>query len=271
MNNRAELIDALLTFSRQAEKLANLLATELTAAISIEDNQPIATIPTSERTINVAQYQMWPEASCHPPDIKYRAHLDTINLGDLSDQRILEYAIDIIHPISVFHKHANVDLICNQFWEGQAQLRLLNSFKETHDQYDIGILWEVLEFCDNPLMVLMEMKKRCKKIIIRFRPWTGREGAFQSHTINKAFIHLLMPIEQRVKFVVIRPLATYDKLLATAKLTIQSRHINSLYVESFIQEDKEIINTIIERTWGKIGLEDAIRIMMTDSVDYLVY
>jgi hypothetical protein len=268
MDRRLELVDALLTLGKQAEHVAKLLSEDLIG--NLRDDVLLTPTPNSNKTIDINRYSMWPDAS-DVLDPLHRAQFDAANILPLADLNVLEYAIGVGYPIAHFHQHAKVTLVTNDF-KFQTQppnVKIVNSFSEAGNSYDIGILWETLEFDNNPALTLIEMKQRCKRIIIRFRPWTSRDGAFQSYFFNKAYAQLIMPIDHKVKFKVIRPLATYETLLAKAQLAIIDRKINSSMPEGYLQMDN-IIQVAIERTWGNIHTDEAIKIMMTDSIDYMV-
>lgn len=267
MDQRLELIDALLTLGKQAERVAKLLSTEIVGEMREET---IITIPKTDISLDIHQYKQWPEAA-DPRSSESYAQLETVHLPSLSDLKILEYTAYPLHPVSHFHQHAKVDLLTDHFAFNKQpdNVRIINSFAEAKDTYDVGIIWETIEMHDNPPVLLLEMKKRCQKIIIKFRPWTARNGGYQESFINKAYAHLLMDLDTRVKFKVTRPLATYESLFSKAGLPILERRVNSSSVEEFLQ-NPDFMKVIIARTWGALREEEAIRIMMTDSVCYTV-
>jgi len=269
MDKRFELIDALLTLGKQAEKVAKLLSAETVGII--KDETILINLPKSDTMINVESYKFWPEANFHNSSALRRAQIDASSIQSLANLTVLEYSIGQTYPISPHHPDAKIALITDAYkFDTQPQnVKIINSFSEAGNKYDVGILWETLEFDDNPAFVLTEMRQRCNKIVIRFRPWTSRNGAFQSEYYNKAFAQLVGPLDHKVKFKVVRPLATYESLFTKLGLSIQERKINSVHFEEFFQNDI-IINTIIERTWGNIRKDEAVRIMMTDSIDYIV-
>lgn len=269
MDKRLELVDALLTLGKQAEKVAKLLSADVVGEMK-EETLLIPT-PQSDKTINVNSYQFWPDASFHHTSPLRRAQMDATILPPLADLTVLEYSIGPTYPVSPHHPHAKIALITDayKFDTQPPNVKIINSFTEAGSNYDIGILWETLEFDANPPLILTEMKQRCKKIIVRFRPWTSRDGAFQSSFFNKAFAQLVGPLEHQVKFKVVRPLATYESLFAKLQLATQERKINSVHLEEFFQTNN-ILQIAIERTWGTIRKDEAIRIMMTDSIDYTV-
>ncbi len=90
-------------------------------------------------------------------------------------------------------------------------------------------------------------------------------------TINKAFAHLAMDMDHEVLFKVVRPLATYESLVkSVGGMPVHERHINTIQPDTFFTTNEEIMRVIRERTWGKISCDQAIKIMATDSVDYVL-
>lgn len=265
MDKRLELAHALLAFGKQAELVAKLLLSD--AIGELNDDTILTTLPITNKTIDVSTYQSWPDAS-HKQSA---AHANASIINDLSDLSVIEYNNGPSQPISIHNNHARIDLVIDsyKFEQQPANVRIISSLAAAKNSYDIGVIWESLETCNEPLLVLSEMQQRCKRIIIRFRPWTSRDGAFQSQYFNKAYAHLLMDLNTQVKMKVVKPLATYEDMLSKLKLPVISRKINSLTVEEFFT-DPDIINTIISRTWGALHKDEALKILTTSSIDYVV-
>jgi hypothetical protein len=269
MDKRLELIDALLTLGRQCERVAKLLSADV---VGPTDQSPVLIpIPASDRSVDPDNYGEWPPATDISQDFSTVARKASADIQSLDHLRILEYSIGPTYPISVHHKEARVDLITDDYkFTGlqPSNTRILNSFKEAGTGYDVGIAWETLEFNADPVIVLTELKQRCKKILVRFRPWSSRAGAFAHR--NPAFAHLAQPTDHHVRFKVVRPLATYEGLFAKLGLTVHERKVASVPVEDFFHQTDEVLEVIIGRTWGTISPEDAYRIMATDTIEYLV-
>jgi hypothetical protein len=262
MDRRLELVEALLGLSRQCERVAKLLTENVVGPL--QDDTLVTTLPTTNLSIDVSTLADWPIAS-YITDLKQSARLRATEFK-FDGLKVLEYNTGPVYPITDYHRNCyELDIITDK---GTATGRIIH-LNEAHDNhYDIGILYEVLEFCDDPVNILLEMKRRCKRLIIRFRPWTGRDGGFQSPFFNKAYAHLAMTLSTQVRYKVTRPLATYETLLSKTGLSVESRHIQTDPVEDSF--DNTVMDVIIARTWGAIPKEEARRIMATSAVEYVV-
>lgn len=276
MDNRLELINSLLLLSKQCEHVANLLSSNILNELSPETI--ISQIDLSQM-IDIRQFESWPLATNN-----ISTHWDTISkqqahdVGlDFSNSKIIEYSNGPSIPIGPAYINTKVDLICNvyKFGSDDPGVKILSSIDETNDQYDIGIIYESLEFDQNPIQTLLKIRQKIKpqgKIFIRFRPWSSRNGGFQSTYINKAYAHLLMDLDSNnlVCNKVVRPLAVYESMLAKAKLPIISRKLRNTIPDDYIVENDEFMKLLMKRTWGTIDKDSAIRIMSTTAVDFLV-
>lgn len=279
MNDKLELVNALLSLSKQCEYVAKLLSTNILS--DIQPKAELIQLPNSSKTIDVQEFEIWPKAvsasSLNWMDASYRqAKSIGFNLGK---SNILEYSNGPSIPIGHSFQDTNVELLCNDYkfspGDQPHSVKIISSFEEAHGPYDIGIIYESLEFDDDPIATLIKIKQRIKpngKIFIRFRPWSSRDGGFQSSYFNKSFAHLLLDLESNtlVKNKVVRPIAKYESIMNAAKLNVISRKINSVAPDDHIIMNIEYMNVLIDRTWGIMKLEEAIKIMSTTSVDFLV-
>jgi hypothetical protein len=279
MNNQLELVNALLLLSKQCEHVAKLLSTNV--LLDIQPNTELIRLPNSSKAIDVQEFEIWPEAvsarNLNWMDVSRRqAKSIGFNLGKSS---ILEYSNGPSIPIGHSFEDTNVELLCNdyKFDPGNQphSVKIISSFEEAHGPYDIGIIYESLEFDDDPITTLIKIKQHIRpngKIFIRFRPWSSRDGGFQSSYFNKSFAHLLIDLESNklVKNKVVRPIAKYESIMSAAKLNVISRRINSTAPDDHIIMNKEYMDTLIDRTWGVMKIEEAVKIMSTTSVDFLV-
>lgn len=281
MNNKLELINALLNLSNQAAYVAKLLDNNILS--ELPNNTEIIQLPDTTKSINVQQFELWPTANDHYYD--YNDWLETAKLQsrdiefNICDSKILEYSNGPSIPIGFMFKNTHVDLICNEYKFSNSNppnnVSIINSFEKSNGPYDIGIIYESLEFDINPVLTLLKMKQRIKangKIFVRFRPWPSRDGGFQSRYLNKAFAHLLMDLgsNELIKNKITRPLAAYENFINHAKLSIISRKIKNIPPDDFIIENNEFMDVIIKRTWGSISKSDAIKIMTTTAIDFLL-
>lgn len=279
MDNRLEIVNSLLSLGKQCEYLAKLLASSTFSELSPKTE--LIQLPDMSRAIDICEFELWPAAT-ESSNLSWieisRRQAQSVGFN-FCDCKILEYSNGQSVPIGHAFKNSKVDLICNNYKFGandQPQLvRIVSSFEEIDDLYDVGIIYESLEFDQDPVVTLLKMKQRIKphgKTFVRFRPWSSRDGGFQSRYFNKAFAHLLIDLESNelVRSKVIRPIAKYESIMNAAKLQILSRKINSIPPDDHITKNKEYMSTLIKRTWGVISEEEAIKIMSTTSVDFLV-
>ena len=268
MDNRIELINALHILSQQCNVIAKLLETTLFNKIQ---NDTIICEPNNDLTIDVKSFEMWPEAT-RPINHTEISRKQAMNIGcNFSNSKIIEYTDGPSIPIGMNFESTEVDLIINGTNKVTDKCRIFNSISEVSGIYDVGIIYESLEFSEHPIDIILRMKRLIKKggkIFIRFKPWSSRDGGFQN--INKSYAHLVMQTNSAVKFKVIRPLATYDDIFSKSKLAILYRKITSVPPDDFIINNDGIMSTIISRTWGTINKEDAIKIMATSTIDFLL-
>lgn len=277
MNNTIEIINALLLLSEQCKRTAKLLSANPLSELTPETE--LFKLPNSSKAIDIQEFELWPEAIQHNGHCslvlsKLQAHDIGYNFSNAS---IIEYSNGPSVPIGYMFNNTQVELICNSYKFGSdnqpENVKIIGSFDEAVGPYDVGIIYESLEFDENPVLTLLKMKRLIKphgKMFIRFRPWSSRDGGFQSNHFNKAFAHLLMDLESDVKSKVVRPIAKYESFLNAAKLRILGRRIKSTHPDDYITTNKEFMDVLISRTWGSIGIHEAVKIMSTTAVDFLV-
>lgn len=262
MDKRIEIVDALLDLSRASKRVARLISQG--AFGNLKEELPTITVGNSKEIIDIDLFEKWPAAD-------YRCPAFSANLDDLT---VLEWSANNA-PVTVSHKNAKrIDLIAGGAYpfthDQPANVRVLNSTDNPDAKYDVGVIWETAEFLDDPTITILTMAKCCHKIYIRFRPWTSRDGAFTSGVVNRAFAHLVINMDHKVKHQVIRPLATYEQIIKNSHLPIHERRINTTQPEEFFSTNTEVMRVLCERTWGKIDTDQALKIMATDSVDYVL-
>lgn len=258
-NRRQELIDALLTTAKHLERCAHLLSDDLLPELD-NDAELIGILPGTTKALNIYNYPDWPKL----------AHIDredaarqALTRFDLDGAQVLEYSGGPSLPVA-HYTAAQVDLITNdfKFQEQPDNVRIVSDIPDV--QYAYGVIWESLEFCRTPVQLLTSFRRQCRKLIIRMRPWSGRNGAFLD---NLAFSHLARPVDATVHSKHVRPLSNYERLFGNAGVTVQERQVNSDPVEDFFRD--EILATIIERTWGEMRPQEALKIMSTTSIDFI--
>lgn len=255
MNDRRhELIDALLTTAKHLERCAKLLSQD--AIPEMDDDAELLTIlPGTSKVLNLYNYPDWPKLEPAEPG--------NADAYDLKGLEVLEYNAGPSVPVA--HRQAgHVDLIANdfKFTDQPTNVKIVTEVPDR--KYDVGIIWESLEFCRTPVQLLHTFKRCCKRLVLRLRPWSSRNGAFLDTMV---FGHLGRPVDSGVYSRFARPLLNYQKLFGNASIVVQERQVNTTPVEPFFRD--EILATIIERTWGEMRPADALRIMAVSSMDFV--
>lgn len=257
MDRRLEMMEALTDLSRASQRVARLISEGVLG--EFKDETILTALGDSRETIDIAKFADWPAATT-------RIHRDPL---DFTDMDVLELCTGPQMPVVTAHQ---IDLITDgwKFEDDQPQNVRIVHYGQYQKQYDVGVIWESLEFTKDPAKWLDAFKRCCRKVYVRFRPWSSRNGAFMSSTLNKAYAHLAMDMDHEIRFKVVRPLATYDTLIKSIGMPIEERRINTIQPETFFTTNEEIMRVIRERTWGTISFDNAIKIMTTESVDYVL-
>jgi 2-polyprenyl-3-methyl-5-hydroxy-6-metoxy-1,4-benzoquinol methylase len=145
--------------------------------------------------------------------------------------------------------------------------------------YDIILLYDVLDYCDDPVAVLTTIKQLAHtgtRIHIRTHPWCSRHGGNYYLKTNKAFVHLVLDALELQKIGIqsssppkhlLDPLESYRTFFAQAGLTIVSETPVITPVEDFFFSTP-IIRKRIKNLWDDpVNIQE---IMSVDFVDYLV-
>lgn len=276
MNKKLELINSLLMLGEQCKRVADLLDTNILN--EIKSDTILSVSPDMSQSLDILQFELWPKASdvtnTHWKNIAVHQAQDISQ--DFSNCKIIEFSKGPSTPIGHIYHNSKVDLICDTHKFGTDAIpdnvRIVKAH-EMDNEYDVGIIYESLEFDSHPAQTLLSIRDKIKpngKIFLRFRPWSSQDGGFQSRHFNKAYAHLLMDLESNVINKVVRPLVTYNTMLAAASLKILSRRIHSTMPDEFITNNDHYMNTLISRTWGIMDRDSAVKIMMTNNVDFLV-
>lgn len=252
MDKTEELVEALLELSKSSERVAKLLSQH---KIGVFQEEAILTSLGTSRE-NVKMRPGWPRIDRRP--VTREVHYN--------DLVVLEWCASPQMPLTLdWHTARHIDLIVDH--HDFTQLPNMEIVREPkYKNYDIGVVWESFEFIQDPSTILRMLKKYCHNVLVKFRPWSSQDGAFLA---DKAFTHLAMDVDHQVKHKVVRPLATYEKLIASLGMTVVERQINTVQVDPFFT-NPEILRVIKERTWGSITDSQAIQIMATDSVEYVL-
>lgn len=141
--------------------------------------------------------------------------------------------------------------------------------------FELIIINYSLEFSTNPLEIMLNCQKLLEpngKIYLLSRPWTSSNGGYQSHYLDKAFLHLCANLEHNceVKTKFVKPQAQMQELIGNAKLKIITKLLHTRTPPESITKNKEIMDKIIKRTWNAIRTRDAISIMSLETMEFVL-
>lgn len=257
MDRRLELAEALMDLSRASERVAKLLTT---APIEFTTDKITEALATRNVKLDPWSYQNWPSAPAPTRSVPDEDRFVGTN--------VLEWAMGGLPAVTVGWSHAReIFIVTNKYHQPGPNTKIVDG--PGAGRYDVGVIWESLEFSDDPLGVLLMFKKHCKLVYVRFRPWTSYDGAYLNHP-DRVYYHLATEVANDVRWKVVRPLAEYDRLIRDVGMSVRERRINTRQMEPFFKTNPEVMDTICARTWGTIDRDQAVRIMMTDSVDYVL-
>jgi SAM-dependent methyltransferase len=117
-----------------------------------------------------------------------------------------------------------------------------------HAPYDVILLYDVLEHCEDMEKTLRQVRELCKvntSIMCKCHPWTGRHGGHQYNLINKAFIHRLLTNEELEEMgyklprlqKVDDPVRTYRNLFLKTGFKILDTFVSRDEVEPIFKDD----------------------------------
>lgn len=256
-----EIVDELMKFGDNCHRLARLLED----LMSKQFNQPPSTGDTIEHIqyLDINMYPLWPSIKLKNPQF------------DLNTKqcKVLQYQCG---KGSILN---NLECLSNSILSEQCDYLdntiICRSATDLTDSYDILIINESLEFCEDPRSVIKSIMPHLKhnaKIWIKFRPYTSICGGFHQSIIDKAYAHLVLDLHsnQDIKMKAVRPLHTYENLIKSCGLQVLNRKVVSNSPDNFFISSSAIMSTIIRNTWKLIDIEEAIKILSTESVTYLL-
>jgi 2-polyprenyl-3-methyl-5-hydroxy-6-metoxy-1,4-benzoquinol methylase len=122
--------------------------------------------------------------------------------------------------------------------------------------YDIILMYDVLDHCDEPENLLKQVKELSKPtttIYIRCHPWCSRHGGHLYNQMNKAWVHLIFTPEelaslgltppnpsQRVLF----PIGTYKQYFQRVGLKFDEPDIQRTEIEDFFKTNNIVSNRL---------------------------
>ena len=177
--------------------------------------------------------------------------LDLLSL-DLEGKKVLDFGCGEGHLVYEMVKKANFaigyDLVKSGdlTWEDN----LTTDWQKVKEggPYDIVILFDVLDHCQNPVAVLEQLRDVCTtetQIHCRFHPWMGPHAAHYYKTLNKAYIHLVftddelrqLGIEPNFLQKVYLPMRDQDQWIKSAGFASTRHEIQNVDVSSFFKDN----------------------------------
>lgn len=176
------------------------------------------------------QSSQWPQ-----PEVAQTGPASIVNnfITSVTDQRVLDFGCgsgDFVNycasraRLAVGYdltEHPNWDKTCTTDWNRVAQ-----------EKYDIILLWDVLDHCEQPVAVLQQAQKVLADkgaIYVHCHPWCGRHGAHAS--VRHAFIHLVFTPEELEKLGIttqptyhcLDPISEYEQWFRQAGLYVRRK------------------------------------------------
>ena len=146
--------------------------------------------------------------------------------------------------------------------QGNEKCVLTSSFDEVikNGPYDVVILYDVLDHCEDPVEILRKVKTVCipnAKIHLRCHSWMSRHGGHLYKQINKAWIQLFFTKEELEKMgfktefcnEYYFPLKTQNQWFSDAGLKVVQEDIVKTYVEPYFQKP-ELRSVLIKKFSG---------------------
>jgi 2-polyprenyl-3-methyl-5-hydroxy-6-metoxy-1,4-benzoquinol methylase len=68
--------------------------------------------------------------------------------------------------------------------------------------YDIALLYDVLDHCENPVLELVRVRDVLSpmgRVYLRMHPWCGKHGGHLYKTINKAYAHIMFDEDEQMR------------------------------------------------------------------------
>jgi cyclopropane fatty-acyl-phospholipid synthase-like methyltransferase len=187
-----------------------------------------------------------------------------------------ETELSVGYDIKAYDKWSN--------FEPKSNLKLTTDFEEVKRSgpYSVVILFDVLDHItgQDPASLLAMAKEVLAddgKIYLRTHPFTSRHATHLYHELNKAYVHLVFSQEELESLVpnskykestirVTRPVATYEGLIKSVDLKIESKRNTTEKVEQFFKIPK-----ISERIIKNTGFQEYPEFQMTlQFIDYVL-
>jgi len=146
-----------------------------------------------------------------------------------------------------------------------------------HGPYDVILLYDVLDHCDDPVAILKQAKQVRKSngpVYVHCHPWASRHATHLYHTINKAFLHLVFSEKELLKLgfkgtktlKLLHSMETYRKWFADAGLHVKMEAPHRKPIEDFFFRDTHISRRIRANWPGTLPHDE----VTLESVDYVL-
>lgn len=221
--------------------------------------------PEGKVLLNLLQSDDWPEAvpdflicSDTEDDKLERAEgiLDYIGV-DYQNKKVLDFGCGEGHvslKVSEFSSDSlGYDIKSSGVlsWEQDGRYLLTTDFSkvESYGPYDLVILYDVLDHCEDPVALLKQVKSVCRpttEIFVRCHSFMSRHGGHLYRQLNKAWVHFfftaeelsLMGLESDIVQKCYFPIANQKKWFKSAELNIKSEDIIKGIVEDFFKKEE---------------------------------
>lgn len=123
----------------------------------------------------------------------------------VSNKKVLDFGCGEGHLVKIMSSSDNNAELCVGYdivqsgklsWENKQENHLLTTnFQKVIENapYDIVVLYDVLDHCENPEEILNNIKSVCRngtKVYVRCHPYTSRHGGHLYKDDNRAYLHL---------------------------------------------------------------------------------
>lgn len=219
--------------------------------------------PETQKILDLLLSSAWPEAvpqflicGDNDEDKFERAQgiLDYID-QDLENKKILDFGCGEGHLVAKAAEACSIavgyDLKStdNHLWNGE--YNLTTDFNEvmSYGDYDVIVLYDVLDHSEDPVKILKLIKSVCNiktKIFVRCHSFMSRHGGHLYKTLNKAYLHLfftnqelsLMGLKADIVQKYYFPIDTHKKWFKESGLTVKSEDIIGSIVDNFFKRDE---------------------------------
>jgi 2-polyprenyl-3-methyl-5-hydroxy-6-metoxy-1,4-benzoquinol methylase len=235
----------------------------------------------------------WPKAVPEDALVETRADkrsraktiLEEYIVDEIKDSRFLDYGCGDGFVVDLAAQTAKVAVGFNEKekagWENRKGVLTTNQHNiELLSPFDIILLYDVLDHCDNPVPLLTRLKKALNKegsIYVRCHPWPSRHATHSYRKSNLAYIHMVCTEEELIKLGIeskkthklINPEAKYRSWFEKAGLEIVSVERTNQPVEEFFTRRPLIARRLAENFWN-VNKGVPLKRMEIQFIDYVL-